>query len=137
MVEGTTLKTTGRAWNSRQPRHEREFCAKVPWGLACQEMALFLDRQLGNPLQVKFDTDGERFLDFVQRRRERCDIQVDADRFPIITGGVRIAFEVKGHIRLPGFHMVKGGIYHQNTKGWHHMHGVAAHDAERTLCHTE
>ena len=137
MLEGKALKSTGHTWKASQPNREREFCTKKPRGLACQEIALFMDGKLGDPLQVQFDTDGERFLDFIQRRRKGRNVQVNADRFPSVIDAVRIALEIKGHIRLPASRMAKGNVTPQDTKGWRHLHGVATREPERNLCHTE
>ena len=137
MVERKALNSTGCTRKARQPSRECKSCAKMPWGLACQEMPLLFDRQLGDPAQVQFYRDGERFLDLVQSRGERRDIQINANRFPSVIDAVRIALEVKGHIRLPGSHIVKGNIHYQDIKGWRDLRGVATRELKRSLCHSE
>lgn len=137
MLEGKALKSTGHTWKASQPNREREFCAKKPRGLACQEIALLMGGQLGDPLQVQFDTDGERFLDFIQRRGEGRNVQVNADRLPSVTDAVRITLEVKRHILLHGLRMVLWNLTHQDTKGCRDLHGVATREPESNLCRTE
>ena len=137
MVERKPPNSTGRTRKARQPSRECKSCAKMPWGLACQEMPFFFDWRLGDPAQVKSYRDGKRFLDFVQRRGERRDIQINANRFPSVIDAVRIALEVTAQFRLPGSHIVKRDINHQNIKGWRYLHGVATREPERTVCHSE
>ena len=137
MLERETPKSTGCTSKARQPSREPKLGTKMPRGLARQEVALFVCRQLGNPLQVKFDTVGKRFLDFVERWAVGRNIQVDADCFPAVTFAVRIALEVKGHSRLHGLRMVRSDITHQSTIGWPPLHGIAIREPEGVLCHTE
>lgn len=137
MLERKASKSTRRTSKARKPSRGSKLCTKRPRGLARQEVALFVRRQLGNPLQVNFDTDGKRILDFVERRTECRNIQVNADRFPSVTVAVRIAPEVKGHSRLPGFRVVKSDITNESTTGWRPPHGVAIRETGLVLCHTE
>ncbi len=102
----------------------------MPWGLARQELALFLGRKLGDPLQVKVDTDGERFFDFVERLTERRNIHVNTDCLPSITYAVSMAFEVKDHFRLPGFRVIKSDISRQINTARLSLHGESPHEPD-------
>ena len=130
MLERKVPISTGCASKTRRPSREFQLGAKMPRRLARQEVALFMDRQLGDPLQIEFYGGGERSLDFVERRAKRRNVQSDADCFPSVTRPVRITLEVKDHFRLPGFRVITGDISRQVTTGRLPLQGESPHESD-------
>ncbi len=98
------------------PRHDGQFGAYVPRGPSGKEVPPLLDGQVANPFQVQLDTVDERSLHFINGRAECCDIEVDADRFPIVAVAMDIAAKRKGGSR-------KSAVPEGTVR--HHVHSIS------------
>ena len=79
------------------PRHDGQLGSYVPGGPSGKEMPPLLDGQVADPFKVHLDTVDERRLHVIKGGTERCDIEVDADRFPGLAAPVRVTLELQSH----------------------------------------
>ncbi len=87
--------------DTAQPGPKHPFGTHMQGRSARQESALLLLRKFGNLLKVHLYADVERFLDCLEGFAVNGDIEIGADRLPILAAAVGIAPRSKVHAVSP------------------------------------